>query len=77
MKQKEKSIGEQVMSKYSSDEDDKEIEKLNEELKELSKELKKNLKELFWTSLKLFWAILNLCCLIYIFYIFLKYYHVI
>ena len=68
MEQREKSVGEQVMSKYSSDE---------EEVTELNVELKKTLKELFWALLKLFWAILNLCCSIYMLYIFLKYYHVI
>lgn len=68
MEQREKSVGEQVMSKYSSDE---------EEVTDLNAELKKTLKELFWALLKLFLAILNLCCSIYMLYIFLKYYHVI
>lgn len=42
MKQKEKAVGEQVISKYSFDEEDKEIEELNEELEKLNKKLKKN-----------------------------------
>lgn len=67
MEQREKSVGEQVMSKYSSD----------EEVAEVNAELKETLKELFWTLLKLFWTILNLCCSIYMLYIFLKYFHVI
>lgn len=37
MKQKEKAVGEQVISKYSFDEEDKEIEELNEELEKLNK----------------------------------------
>lgn len=68
MEQREKSVGGQVMSKYSSDE---------EEVAEVNAELKETLKELFWTLLKLFWTVLNLRCSIYMLYMFLKYFHVI
>ena len=70
MNQEKKSVGEQTMLKYSSNEEDKEIEELN-------KELKKNLKDCFWALLRVIYYIISLFCELYVIYILLKYHHII